>query len=51
MAERASMEEKEKNETGKKKKEWKKKVPMRESNLRPLNLQTLCYYSITEHAH
>ena len=49
MAERASMEEKERMRQ--EKKGVKKKVPMRESNLRPLNLQTLCYYSITAHAH
>ena len=37
----------------KKKRSEKKKVPMRESNPRPLNLQTLkmCCYSITAHAH
>ena len=33
--------EREKNETEKKKKGVKKKVPMRESNPRPLHLQTL----------
>ena len=40
------------NET-EKKRSRKKKVPMRESNPRPLNLQTLkmCCYSITAHAH
>ena len=41
------------NETEKKRSEKKKKVPMRESNPRPLNLQTLkmCCYSFTAHAH
>ena len=49
------MKEKErgKNETGKKGSEKKKFQLMRESNPRPLNLQTLCSccYSITPHAH
>ena len=36
----------------KKKRSGKKKIPMRESNPRPLNLQTLkCCSRITVHAH
>ena len=42
--------EREKNETGKKK-EWKKKVPMRESNPRPLNLQPPHSYRLRDLLH
>ena len=47
------MKEKERGGNETEKKGVKKKVPMRESNPRPLNLQTLkmCCYSITAHAH
>ena len=47
------MKEKESGKNETEKKGVKKKVPMRESNPRPLNLQTLknCCYNITAHAH